>query len=56
MGSSFPLGEDYRGRDFTVTVRWDLKALRGRELLRWLLYREAKSEVTEEKAVLWVKP
>ena len=54
-GAEIPLGEGYRGRDFTLTVRWHPTSLRGRDFLRWLLYRDARGTVDEEKAVLWVK-
>jgi 4-amino-4-deoxy-L-arabinose transferase-like glycosyltransferase len=49
-----PVGETYAGQDFAMIDRWSPQGLRGKALLRWLLYREAPAAPLADNAVLWV--
>jgi hypothetical protein len=50
------LAERYTGADFTLLERWRPESLAGYfPWLRWLLYREAKTQAEEWKIVVWVE-
>jgi hypothetical protein len=49
------LTERYTGADFTLLQRWRPESLTGYyPWLRWILYREAKTQAEDRQVVLWV--
>lgn len=50
-----PIGETFRGQGFTLREHWLPWGLRGKDLVRWLLFTEAGPPVVDQQVVLWVK-
>ena len=50
-----PIGETFRGQGFALREHWLPWGLRGKDLVRWLLFTEAGPPVVDQQVVLWVK-
>ncbi|MGQ9586271.1 MAG: hypothetical protein ACUVXG_12835 [Anaerolineae bacterium] len=55
VGRELPLGETFTGQDFEVTRRGLPTGLKGKDLVRWLLFRDNVASVDKDALILWVK-
>ncbi len=49
-----PIGETFRGQGFPLQTHWLPWGQWGKDLLRWLLFADAKEPVVDQEVVLWV--
>lgn len=49
------LGSNYVGQDFVIIAQWTPAELPAREVIKWLLYREAATQPRQERVILWVR-
>ena len=49
------LGAQYSGQDFALASSWKFQGLSGSDLMDWLFYRQAPTQVQTDNLVLWVK-
>ncbi len=54
-GQEFNLGETYIGQDFAIDAVWSPVGLSPKDLIDWLIYREAKTRPDGNKIILWLR-
>lgn len=53
--NNFGLGDGYVGQDFAVDAEWSPVGLQPKELINWLIYREANHRPDGARVVLWLR-
>ncbi len=54
-GQNFSIGDNYIGQDFGLNAIWSPVGLAPKDLLNWLIYREAKTQPENDRVILWLR-
>lgn len=53
--SEFNLGDAYLGQDFALDAYWQPAGLPPKEMLKWLIFREAAAPPASNRVILWLR-